>query len=150
MSKFGIARLDLMAGHAHHYTVTEEMENGILVEVDYKTGEIAPTKDIKVDQLLLASVANTYDSADESDFINTPDGMKARAYHFTKGDIFSTTQFTGKALDAIKKGDFAHATVGGKFTIANTEEATAAQGFRVVETTSLNGQEAVVLKVTKA
>jgi len=153
VKKYGIVRLDLMAGHAYHYDADTEIENGTLVEIDYATGKIIPTTDPTKDQVLVASVTNLYDSVDESEFINEAKGMKVRTYEFEKGDIFTTTQIdlTGDrtTFAAIAKGDYASGVVGGKFKFT-TASPTSAQVFRVVERTVLNGQEAVALQVEKA
>lgn len=148
MSKgYGIARLDLVKGHAYHYDIDEEIENGLLVEIDYATGKVVPTTDVTKNQHFLASVTNLYDSIDESDFINKPDGMKVRVYTLEVGDIITTTQFTGKETASISRGDYAYATVGGKFTIADSTDEDVAQVLRVVESTTLNGYPAVALQV---
>lgn len=148
MSKqFGIARLDLVKGHAYHYDIDEEIENGLLVEIDYETGKVAPTTDTANKQHFLASVTNLYDSVDESNFINKPDGMKVRVYTFKTGDIITTTQFSGKEIGEVKKGDYGVAAVGGKFNISDDADEDAAQVFRVVEATVLNGYPAVALQV---
>lgn len=158
MSKnFGIVRLDLMKGHAYHYDFDTAIENGVLAEINYSTGKIAATADPKKRQVLVASVANTYDSMDESDFRNEVGTMQARTFDFEEGDIFTTTQadFSGDRADfaAVQKGDFAYAAVGGKFTVASAFPSTApipAQKFRVIEKTVLNGKEAIALQVEVA
>lgn len=149
-NKFGISRLDLMKGHAYHYDIDEELENGLLVEIDHETEKVKPTTDPAKKQHYVSSVANLYDSFDEGDFINTPDGMKVRVFTFEVGDIFTTTQFTGKDADKISKGDYGYATKDGKFTVADKASEEASQTFRVVEATQLNGQPAVAFKVEKA
>lgn len=154
MSKnFGIVRLDLVSGHAYHYDTDVAIENGVLAEIDYATGKIATTTDPTKDQVLVASVAKLYDSTDESDFRNEPNGLKVRTYELEKGDIFTTTQldFTGDrtTFATIAKGDYATAVVGGKFAFKTTLP-TSAQVFRVVERTVLNGYEAIALQVEKA
>lgn len=153
MSKnYGIVRLDLVSGHANHYDTDVAIENGVLAEIDYATGKIVPTTDPTKDQVLVASVANLYDSTDESEFRNEPNGIKVRTYEFEKGDYFTTTQldYTGDraTFGAIVKGDYASGVVGGKFKFTTTKPATA-QVFRVEARTSLNGYEAIVLKVEK-
>lgn len=156
MGNFGIARLDLMKGHAYHYDIDVPVENGLLVEVDYGTGKIVPTTDPTKKQVLVASVTNLYDSLDESDFRNEVGAVKPRTYEFEKGDIFTTTQLAFGAdranVGAVVKGDYAYATVGGKFTVASTFPSTTppAQKFRVVEVTTLNGKEALALQVEVA
>jgi hypothetical protein len=156
MGQFGIARLDLMKGHAYHYDFDTAIENGVLAEINYATGKIVATTDPKKVQVLVASVANLYDSLDESDFRNEVGAMQARTFEFEKGDIFTTTQidFTGDRANfgAIVKGDFAYGKVGGKFTVASTFPGTTppVQKFRVIEKTQLNGKEAVVLQVEVA
>lgn len=150
MGKNGIARLDLVKGHAYHYNIEEELENGLMVEIDYGNGTVKPTTDATKQQHFLASVANQYDSADESDFINKPDGMKVRVFTFEVGDIVTTTQFTGDAV----KGKYAVATEGGKLEIVDSEPdveegESQGQAFRVVEGTSLNGKEAVAIQVER-
>lgn len=153
MGNFGIARLDLMKGHAYHYDFDAAIENGLLAEVNYATGKIAATTDRTKKQVLVASVANLYDSLDESDFRNEVGGMQTRTFEFAKGDIFTTTQidYTGDRANfgAVVKGDFAYAVAGGKFTVASTFPATTvpAQKFRVIEKTKLNGKDAIVLQV---
>lgn len=142
----GIVRLDLMKGHAYHYNIEEELENGLLVEIDYTEGTVAPTADVTKTQHLLASVTNLYDSADESNFINTPNGMKVRVYTLEVGDIFTTTQFDGKDIGEIEQGDYGNATEGGKITVAG-DDGEGAQTLRVVETTNLNGYPAVAFQV---
>lgn len=157
MSKgFGISRLDLMKGHNYHYSIDEEMENGLLVEINYAEGKVAPTTDPSKKQHYLSSVTNLYDSMDEGDFINKPDAMEVRVYTFEVGDIFTTTQIEGDH-DGIEKGDYGVAAVGGKFAVSGSAPAneddegdTVAQVFRVVETDYLNGQPAVVFQVEKA
>lgn len=144
---YGISRLDLMKGHAYHYDIDEKIENGLLVEIDYATGKVVPTTDPAKTQHYLSSVTNLYDSIDESNFINTPDGMKVRVYTLEVGDIFTTTQFAGKEIDQVIKGDYGYATVGGKITVAGTLEEGVAQTFRVVEATTLNGYPAVAFQV---
>lgn len=156
MGQKGIVRLDLVKGHAYHYDIEAEIENGVLAEVDYATGKIATTTDPTKKQVLVASVTNLYDSLDESDFTNEVGAIKPRTYTFEVGDIFTTTQvdFSGDRanIGAVAKGDFAYAKVGGKFTVASTFPGTTppAQKFRVVETTTLNGKDAVVLQVEVA
>jgi len=154
MGKFGISRLDLVKGHKYSYSIKQEIENGLLVEIDHSDETVKPTSDVTKKQHYISSVANLYDSVDESDFINTPDGMKSRVITFDEGDIVTTTQLdlTGgrKSIDAIKKGDFAYASVGGKFAFADTfptsPASVPAQKFKVVEVTSLNGKPAVAVK----
>lgn len=153
MSKnYGIVRLDLMAGHANHYDIDTPIENGLLAEIDYTTGKIVPTTDVTKDQVLVASDANLYDSTDESDFRNEPNGMKVRTYEFVKSDYFTTTQidYSGDraTFATIAKGDYASGVVGGKFKFTTAPPASA-QVFRVEERTSLNGYEAIVLQVEK-
>lgn len=156
MGNFGIARLDLMKGHAYHYDFDAAIENGVLAEINYATGKVAVTADPTKKQVLVASVANLYDSLDESDFRNEVGAMQARTFEPEKGDIFTTTQidFTGDRANfgAIVKGDFAYAKVGGKFTVASTFPGTTppAQKFRVIEKTQLNGKDAIVLQVEVA
>lgn len=156
MGQYGIARLDLMKGHAYHYDVEAAIENGVLAEINYATGKIAATADPKKQQVLVASVANTYDSVDESDFRNEVDGIQARTFTFEKDDIFTTTQiaFTGDRANhgAVVKGDYAYAAVGGKFVVASTFPTTTppAQKFRVIEKTTLNGKSALALQVEQA
>lgn len=154
MGQYGICRLDLMKGHALHHDFDTAIENGVLAEVDYATDKIAVTTDSTKKQRLVASVANLYDSPDESDFRNEVGGMEARAFTFETDDIFTTTQidFTGNRanIGAVVVGDFAYAKIGGKFTVASSFPTTApipAQKFRVIEKTQLNGKDAVVLKV---
>ncbi|MGG3987515.1 hypothetical protein [Bacillus smithii] len=153
MGQYGICRLDLMKGHAYHYDFDQPIENGVLAEIDYTTGKIAVTSDPTKRQVLVASVANLYDSLDESDFRNEVGGMQARTYDFEVGDIFTTTQIAYEGdranFGAIVKGDYAYATVGGKFTVASTFPTTnvPAQKFRVIEKTQLNGKEAIALQV---
>lgn len=147
---YGISRLDLVKGHVYHYNIDEEIENGLLVEIDYAAGKVVPTTDPAKTQHYLSSVTNLYDSLDESNFINKPNGMKVRVFTFEVGDIITTTQFTGKEHGDIKKGDYGYATVGGKFTVADSAPEDVAQVFRVEETTSLNGYPAVAFIVEKA
>ena len=152
MSKnYGIVRLDLMKGHAYHYDIDAPIENGVLAEINYSTGKIAPTTDSKKKQVLVASVANLYDSVDESDFRNEVGAMKVRTYELEIGDIFTTTQLdlTGarKTVDAIAKGDFAYPTVGGKLAFSATAQVDVPQVLRVVERTVLNGYDAIVVQV---
>ncbi|KOS61441.1 hypothetical protein FJQ98_16670 [Lysinibacillus agricola] len=153
VKKYGIVRLDLMAGHVYHYDADVAIENGVLAEIDYTTGKIAPTTDATKDQVLVASVTNLYDSEDESDFINEAKGMKVRTYEFEKGDIFTTTQVdlsgTRTTFASIAKGDYAYGVIGGKFAF-DTTAPTTKQVFRVIERTVLNGQEAVALQVEQA
>lgn len=153
MGNYGIARLDLMKGHAYHYDFDAPIENGVLAEVNFATGKIAVTSDATKKQVLVASVANLYDSVDESDFRNEVDGMQARTFEFERGDFFTTTQIDTSGdranFGAIVKGDYAYASVGGKFTVASTfpSASAPAQKFRVKEKTSLNGKQAIVLQV---
>lgn len=144
---FGISRLDLVKGHAYHYDIDEEIENGLLVEIDYTTGKVAPTTDPSKTQHYLSSVTNLYDSADESNFINRPSGMKVRVITLEVGDIITTTQFTGKEIGNIVEGDYGYATEGGKFTVADEASEDATQVFRVKEATVLNGYPAVAFQV---
>lgn len=150
---YGIVRLDLMGGHVYHYDTDVAIENGLLAEIDYVTGKIVATTDATKDQVLVASVPKLYDSVDESNFRNEPNTFKVRTYEFDKGDIFTTTQldFTGTrtTFASITKGDYAYGVVGGKFAFGTSEPSTK-QVFRVVERTTLNGQEAVALQVEKA
>lgn len=156
MGNFGIARLDLMKGHAYHYDFDAAIENGVLAEINYATGKIAATTDATKKQVLVASVCNLYDSVDESDFRNEVGGMQARTFEFEKGDIFTTTQLAYGGdranFNAVVKGDFAYATVGGKFTVASTfpSASAPAQKFRVIEKTTLNGKSALALQVEQA
>lgn len=153
MGQYGIARLDLMKGHAYHYDFDTAIENGLLAEVDYATGKITPTTDPTKKQVLVASVANLYDSLDESDSRNEVGAMQARTFEFERGDIFTITQidFSGDRANfaAVAKGDFAYAAVGGKFTVATTfpTETAPAQKFRVIEKTYLNGKSAIAVQV---
>lgn len=154
MTKFGISRLDLVKGHKYSYGVKAPIENGLLVEIDHSDETVSPTTDVTKTQHYISSVTNLYDSVDEGDFINTPDGMKSRVITLDAGDIVTTTQIalTGDrtTVDAIKKGDFAYASVGGKFafgaTLPVSPAAVPAQAFKVVEVTALNGQPAVAVK----
>lgn len=150
MSKFGISRLDLVSGHALHFDIDEEVENGLFGEVDYATGKIAVTTDPSKYQHYISSVTNLYDSLDEGDFINKPKGMKVRALTLPIGDIVTTTKFTGKDHSEIKKGDYASADVGGKTKVSADAPEGVAQVFRVVEATYLNGQPAVAIQVEAA
>lgn len=154
MGNYGIVRLDLMKGHALSHAFDAPIENGLLVEVDYATDKIKVTSDVEKSQRLVASVANLYDSVDESDFRNEPNGMKARDFTFVVDDIFTTTQidYSGDRanFNAIVDGDYAYAKIGGKFTVASTFPSTSpipAQKFRVKEKTQLNGKDAIVLQV---
>lgn len=154
MSKdYGIVRLDLMKGHAYHYDIDAPIENGLFAEVDYTTGKIVPTTDPTKKQVLVASVANLYDSVDESDFINEVGTIKPRTYTFEEGDIYTTTQIgvsgDRKTFASIVKGDYAYAEVGGKTAVSSTFPSSSApvQKFRVIEKTSLNGKEAIALQV---
>lgn len=152
MGKYGISRLDLVKGHKYSYDIEAPIENGLLVEIDHTKGTVKPTTDVTKTQHYISSVTNLYDSVDESDFINTPDGMKSRVITFDVGDIVTTTQldFSGdrKSVDAIKKGDTAYAVVGGKFAFGSALPATPkpAQSFVVEEVTTLNGKPAVAVK----
>jgi len=156
MGQYGIVRLDLMKGHAYHYDFNAAIENGVLAEINYATKKIAATADPTKKQVLVASVANLYDSLDESDFRNEVGAMQARTYELERGDIFTTTQidFTGDRANfgAVAVGDFAYAKAGGKFTVASTFPGTTppAQKFRVIEKTQLNGKDAIVLQVEVA
>ncbi len=156
MGLHGIARLDLMKGHAYHFGVDAAIEIGVLAEVNYATSKIAATADRTKKQVLVASVANLYDSLDESDFRNEVGAMRARTFTFEANDIFTTTQvdYTGDRANfgAVVVGDFAYAVAGGKFTVASTFPGTTvpAQKFRVIEKTSLNGKDAIVLQVEVA
>ena len=152
MSKnYGIVRLDLMKGHAYHYDIDAPIENGLLAEIDYATGKIVPTTDNKKKQVLVASVANLYDSVDESDFRNEVGAMKVRTFELEVGDFYATTQLdysgTRKTFDAIVKGDYAYAVVGGKLAFGTTAPTDVAQKLRVLERTLLNGKQAVVVQV---
>ena len=152
MSKnYGIVRLDLVKGHAYHYDIDAPIENGVLAEIDYATGKIAPTTDAKKKQVLVASVANLYDSVDESDFRNEVGTMKVRTYELEIGDFYTTTQldFTGdrKTFDAVAKGDFAYPVVGGKLAFGTTAQVDVPQVLRVLERTTLNGYQAIVVQV---
>lgn len=157
MGQYGICRLDLVKGHALSYGFDAAIENGVLAEVDYATQKVAVTSDVTKKQVLVASVANLYDSLDESDFRNEVGAMKARGFTPEKEDIFTTTQidYTGDRANfaAVVVGDFAYAKVGGKFTVASTFPTVApipVQKFRVIEKTTLNGMDAVVLQVEVA
>jgi hypothetical protein len=156
MGAYGICRLDLVKGHALGYGFDTAIENGVLAEVNYATNKIAATTDATKKQRLVASVANLYDSLDESDFRNEVGGMEARVYTLEVDDIFTTTQidFSGDRANfaAVVVGDYAYAKVGGKFTVASTFPGTTppAQKFRVIEKTALNGKDAIVLQVEVA
>lgn len=156
MGAFGIVRTDLLKGHAYHYNFDTAIENGVLAEIDYATGKIVATTDNKKQQVLVASVTNLYDSLDESDFRNEVGAMQARTYTFEANDIFTTTQidYTGDRANfgAVAVGDFAYGAVGGKFTVASTFPGTTppVQKFRVIEKTTLNGKDAIVLQVEVA
>lgn len=154
MSKnYGIVRLDLMKGHAYHYDIDAPIENGLFAEVDYATGKIVPTTDPTKKQVLVASVANLYDSVDESDFINDVGTIKPRTFTFEEGDIYTTTQIgtsgERKTFASIVKGDYAYAEVGGKVAVSSSfpDTSAPAQKFRVIEKTSLNGKEAIALQI---
>ncbi|MGG3892023.1 hypothetical protein [Metabacillus fastidiosus] len=157
MGNFGICRVDLMKGLPYHYDIDTPIENGVLAEVDYATGKIKATTDVTKKQVLVASVANLYNSLDESDFRNEVGAIKPRTYEFEKGNFFTTTQIAFGAdranIGAVVKGDYAYATVGGKLTVASTFPSTGSipvQKFRVEEKTQLNGKDALVLKVELA
>lgn len=156
MGAYGIVRLDLVKGHALSHGFDAVIENGVLAEVNYATDKIVATTDRMKKQVLVASVANLYNSLDESDFRNELSAMKARTYTPEVDDMFSTTQidYTGDRANfgAVVVGDFAYAAVGGKFTVASTFPATTvpAQKFRVIEKTTLNGVNAIVLRVETA
>ncbi|GAV11294.1 hypothetical protein [Paenibacillus sp. NAIST15-1] len=157
MGKYGIARLDLVKGHARHYDFDQPIENGTLGEEDYVTGKLVPTKDVTKRQKFVASVANTYDSRDESEFRNEVGGMEVRGYTLVEDDTITTTKidFSGDRsnIGAVVKGDFAYAKVGGNFVVSSTfptVDPIPAQVFRVEEKTTLNGQDALALKIEKA
>lgn len=152
---YGISRLDLISGHEYHYDIEVPVENGLFVEIDYAKGTVTPTTDVTKTQHYISSVTNLYDSTDESDFINTPDGMKSRVLTLPEGDIVTTTQLnltagSRKSVDAIKKGDFAFASVGGKTAFSDvfptSPAAVPAQKYRVVEVTTLNSYPAVAIQ----
>lgn len=152
MSKnYGIVRLDLMKGHAYHYDIDAPIENGVLAEINYATGKIAATTDAKKKQVLVASVANLYDSTDESDFRNEVGAMKVRVFEFEIGDFYTTTQLDlsgdRKTFDAIVKGDYAYPTVGGKLAFSATPQADVPLLLRVDERTVLNGYNAIAVQV---
>lgn len=151
---YGIVRLDLLDGHVYHYDIEQDTENGLLVEIDYVKGTVAPTTDPSKDQVLLASTVKMYDdSVDESDFINKVGSFKVRTYELVKGDFFTTTQldFSGErtSIDTIVKGDYAYPVVGGKLAFG-TAVPSSKQYFRVEEVTALNGYPAVAVHVEKA
>lgn len=155
MSKnYGIVRLDLVEGHAHHYAIDVAIENGLLGEVNHATGKLVAATAANKELVLVASVEVLYDSVDVSDFRNEPNTFKVRAFTLDKGDIFTTTQIDlsgdRKTLGAIVKGDYAAAVAGGKFAFTTAASTTANQVFVVEEVTSLNGYPAVALKVVKA
>lgn len=156
MGAYGIARLDLVKGHALSYGFDTAIENGVLAEVNYATDKIVVSTDVTKKQKFVASVANLYNSLDESDFRNELNTVKARAYTLEVDDIVTTTQmnFTaGRAnFAAIVVGDYAYATVGGKFETAATFPTVTvpAQKFRVIEKTTLNGVNAIAIKVETA
>jgi hypothetical protein len=156
MGAFGIVRLDLVKGHALSHGYDVAIENGVLAEVSYTTDKIVVTTDRTKKQRLVASVANLYDSLDESDFRNEVGAMKARTFTLEVDDFFTTTQidYTGDRANfaAVAVGDFAYAATGGKFTVATTFPGTTvpAQKFRVYEKTTLNGKDAIALIVEVA
>lgn len=154
MGNYGIVRLDLVKGHVNHHDIDAAIENGVLAEINYATGKIVATTDVKKRQVLVASVANLYDSVDESDFRNEVGVMKVRDFTLVEEDVFTTTQFStagGRStFDAVVKGDYAFATVGGEFSVSATAPTGTAQVFRVVEKTVLNGKPALALQVEVA
>lgn len=154
MGSYGISRIDLVKGHALSYGFDAPIENGVLVEVDYATDKVVVTTDVTKKQKYVSSVANLYDSLDESDFRNELNTVKARVFTLEVDDIVTTTQISyvaGRAnFGAIVVGDYAYATVGGKFTVNNTFPSSGSipvQKFRVVEKTTLNGVSAIAIKV---
>lgn len=159
MGNYGIVRLDLMGGHVYGADIDVAIENGLLGEVNEATGKLVATTDITKKQVLVASqVATNYDSNDESDFRNEPNTYKVRYYELIKGDFFATTQldFSGNRanIGAVAIGDYAYAKVGGKFTVASALPVAPAdvptQVFRVHGIVTLNGKNALVLKVEVA
>ncbi len=76
---------------------------------------------------------------------------RARVFFFEEGDIFTTTQidYSGDraAFANVVVGDYATAhAADGKFTVNSATTAAAVQEFRVIEKTTLNGYNAVVLQ----
>lgn len=152
---YGIVRLDLMKGHALPYSFDTDIENGVCAEINHATGHITVTSNNALKQVLVASVANLYNSYDESDFINdASSNLKARVFIFEEGDIFTTTQidYNGDRANyaAVTVGDYAYAhAADGKFTINSTDAGTNMQAFIVIEKTTLNGYSAVALQCVR-
>jgi hypothetical protein len=156
LGNYNIVRLDLMKGHALSYEYDTAIENGVCAEVDYATNHVAVTTANTNPQVLVASVCTQYNSEDESDFRNElGTNNRARCFSFEKDDIFTTTaiDYSGNraAFANVVVGDYAtaHAT-DGKFTVNSAATAAAVQEFRVIEKTTLNGKNAVVLQCIRA
>ncbi len=152
---YNIVRLDLVKGHALSYEYDTAIENGVCAEINHATGRIAVTSDNALKQVLVASVCNQYDSWDESDFRNEVEtNRRARVFIFEEGDIFTTTaiDYSGDRANyaAVAVGDSAYAhAADGKFTINSTDAGTNMQAFEVIEKTTLNGYNAVVLQCVR-
>lgn len=155
-NKYGIVRLDRVSNATADGRLKAEvaLENGMFVVQDEVTGELKLPTAITEKTVLVASIANQYESMNEGDFVNEA-GSYARTYDLASSNVVTLTCFALEGLDAratfasITKGDVGTvAAVTGKlmFTPVDKIPATASAKYEVIGKTKLNGDDAVQVK----
>lgn len=155
---YGIVRIDRISGTPDgRLKANVDLENGVLAVQDEVNKVVKLPSAVTDKMVLVASVAQQYNSFNEGDFINKANSnLKPRTYQLERGDIFTTTAiaYTGGTspranFAAINVGDKGH-SYAGKPAFFAAEDATATVTLEVIAKTKLNGDDAVQVKVVKA